>query len=185
MKSLIILSVIAVFWGGCSFKPEDPGLCRLTCQNSIIASASSEFEIKLATGSPKIYCDAAGADLAIPVMLQFVISEKNNVSADKVEKRPVPNISFDPLVAGAVAPDVYNNENVTKDAEGKLTPAHYLGITTPKSNWCSDSCGVMTLEIVPVCPQPSITSEISVQLHSGALYSDPAQISIQNTVTNQ
>lgn len=177
----IVMLIAMILMGGCSFKPEDPGLCRLSCSNAIIASSSPEYQIKLATAEPKIYCSQADAALSGPVMMQFVVSEVQK-EGEFESRRPVPAISFEPIIQGAVATNVYNDENVSLDEDGNLTPYRYLGISTPKSNWCSDTCGVMTIEVVPVCPGIGITSEVSVQMHSGALYSEPGVVSVENTV---
>ena len=177
LKPMIIFMILV---GSCSVKPDDPGLCKLNCSEAIIGGSDTNvYEIKRMNSPPAISCTANAAEvpLSFPVLAHFVITEKFTQGGQEVTK-PVPNISFEPLITGYFA-RVFNDENVGEDEDGNLTPARYLGITTPKSNWCSDACGVMAIEFVPSCLPSGQTNNINVQLHSGSEYSDDFSFSIQ------
>ncbi len=160
---------------GCSYKPEDPGLCKLNCSSAIIGSNDVPLSLKLQSATNSVTCSAAAAGQVIsdPFFAQFLVAEAFDAGGDTPGQRPVPFISVEPIVNGLRSDLPEHNVNV--DINGNIfTPARYKGIITPKDNWCSDTCGVVTIEIAAVCPPAGSSSEISIQMHSGALYSDIA-----------
>jgi hypothetical protein len=68
-------------------------------------------------------------------------------------------------------------------AEGKtfndvvVDPYNHSGIVTPKSEWCSDACGIMTVDVWPVCVRGQSNS-IAVSLRSGSVMSEPISIEV-------
>ena len=200
-KSLEISVYIALlFMCGCGVKPSNPGLCSLNCSGAVIGGADASYVISLATPAPAIQCPTGLTQLTAfsgPISTQFVIWDKYKDSNGHDVQIPVPNISFNPLVNGGLVPTQSNSENVTKYPAGQTLPDgtthnidmyypyQYVGIVTPKSNWCSDSCGVMTVEIWPYCPVAGSTNNVNVQVSTGAKFSETSQISITTpTVTN-
>lgn len=163
---------------GCAEEPEDPGLCRLSCGKARIGPI--EAEIRAVQITQDLVCPVAAAlqPLSEPLMFQFVVSETIDgtlIGEDHVV--PLSNVSFDPIVIGFRSGLPEHNPNVTIEGD-VYTPSRYKGIVTPSDNWCSDACGVATVEIVPVCPPPGESSEIGVQIHSGALYSESYEVTI-------
>ncbi len=164
----------------CSYKPEDPGLCKLNCSNAIIAGNDTPMSLTLQTSTQSIACPAgaAGQPLTDPLFMQFLVAEAFNNGGDVAGQRPVPFISVEPIVNGLRSDLPKDNPNVEINGD-VFTPARYKGILTPKDNWCSDSCGIITVEVAAACPPAGSSSDLSVQLHSGALYSvDPAVFTI-------
>lgn len=172
--SIAILSLILTT---CSEKPSDAGLCSLSCGSAVIGAVDANLELMgQATG---VTCDAsqAGLPLSNPLTFYFRVSETINVNG--VESiLPKPTVSIEPIVNGSMSGEVADNPNVTIDGT-VYTPARYKGIITPKENWCSDACGVVTMEVVAVCPPAGEASEVNVQVHSGASFSETAAVTIQ------
>ena len=177
----------------CGVKPENPGQCNLSCANSVIGGADASYEIKLASKAPSFEC-ATGLTQATeflgPVNVKFVVWDKYKKSSGEETLMPVPSISFNPLINGALVASRSNGENVTKYAAGDALPDgtthdtpmyypyQYVGIVTPKSNWCSDSCGVISIEVWPYCPVAGASNNLSVQVATGGKFSDTAEIAI-------
>jgi hypothetical protein len=159
----------------CSVEPEDPGLCKLNCTNAIIGSNDVPLSMTLQTSTSTVTCAAGAAGQVIndPFFAQFLVAEAFDTGGDTPGQRPVPFISVEPIVNGLRSDLPEHNPNV--EINGNVfTPARYKGIITPKDNWCSDTCGVVTVEVAAVCPPAGSSSEVTIQMHSGALYSDVA-----------
>ncbi len=170
LKILLALSVFAL--ASCSYTPEDPGQCKLQCSKAIIVGNEPVFSMKLKSAIPATMCGPKNLDAEesrrVPIRADFLIGESIlDQTGQEIAVRPVPNISVEPVIIGAVAPGI--------NAE---TSPNYQGIQTPRNNWCSDACGVVSLSVVGRCPEIDTTSDVTVQLHSGALYSEPATFSI-------
>lgn len=169
-KTRLLLSLSLVL-GGCAFKPEDAGLCKLNCSNAIISGNDAQMTFVPKSVPSSITCAAASAGQVIsdPIFAQFLIAEAFDNGTDTPGQRPVPSISVEPIVNGLRSDLPQDNPNVEADGSA----ARYRGIITPKNNWCSDTCGVVTLEVAAVCPPAGSQSDVTIQFHSGALYSDP------------
>jgi hypothetical protein len=175
MLRYVLLVTLINLGAGCAYKPEDPGLCKLNCSSAVIGSNDLPLSMSLQSATNNVTCSAASAGQVIsdPFFAQFLVSEAFDAGVDQPGKRPVPFISVEPIVNGLRSDLPEHNPNV--EINGNIfTPARYKGIITPKDNWCSDTCGVVTIEVAAVCPPPGSTSEISIQMHTGALYSDVA-----------
>lgn len=173
ITSLLILGLLL---SHCSYEPAEPGLCKLNCGKAIVGGNDTAFRIQKKSLDQDVVCPAAaaGQDIEDPFIAQFVVGEafKDVRQGEEVEEiRPVPNISFEAIVNGLRSEDPARSPNVTQ-TNGVFAPARYKGIATPLSNWCSDTCGVATVEVFGRCPGPGGTTELSIQIHSGALYPD-------------
>lgn len=167
---LIIFSLTA-----CSQEPEDPGLCSLSCSGAIIGPVQGVIETQPSIDA--VTCGAGAAGQIIdPILFNFVISETGVTDAGE-QKIPLQSVSIEPLVNGPTSPLPEHNVNVIIDGT-TFTPIRYKGIATPSSDWCSDSCGVVSMEVGSVCPDPGVSTDLSVGIHSGALFSEPAVVTI-------
>jgi len=154
----------------CSTKPATEGQCSLDCSQAIIGS--TEFKIKSTGMTPSFKCAAPG-DFGTPVTLQFRVIREIKLSESKTAERTVPYISVAPNVIGVMTNAGVPAENLEADSSGRA----YNGIITPRSQWCSDSCGVITIAVKPVC-LAKVDNPVSVQVQSGGLFSEIAKIDI-------
>lgn len=154
----------------CSVEPTDPGLCELNCSKAYIGPIEAEIETVHVTQD--VVCAAASALTAFndPILFQFRVSELVQLESGQ-QRVPLRNVSIEPIVFGLRSEEPQHNPNVEEIEAGVFSPARYKGIVTPSSNWCSDACGVVSLEIVPLCPAQGESNGVSVLVHSGPLYS--------------
>lgn len=184
-----IMSFIGIIQlAACSNNPENPGLCALNCDSALIGPSDAKFSVA-GTGVSYVCSQGQGGQpVADPIMLKFLASsgEKqaegeatNNVSGELADNvpSPLPAISFEPIVNGSLSALPEHNPNVEINGD-VLTPAKYKGILTEKNEWCTDTCGVASLEIVPLCPPAGESSEVTVYTMSGALTSDEITVTI-------
>jgi hypothetical protein len=188
---------------GCSAEDDgaSPGLCALKCSDAKIAGNDARFRLVSSTGA----IDCSGVQVPAgqnaveylgPVTVQFVAesvrkltytnpldptaASQQNQAEDTAGKiwTPLAGIAFEPLILrGLMAGAKTSPENATIEADGKVSPFKYAGVVTPKSEWCSDSCGVASVEIWPICVQNSL-NEVSVVIHSGALYAPELPLNV-------
>ena len=176
MKFLLTFAFL-IFVSSCSEEPEDPGLCSLNCSKAIIGPVEANIDIM--AQSAGVTCAAAAANTSLTDPLTFYFRVADVFENDGGERiLPIPNVSIEPVVNGIMSELPEHNPNVVIEGN-TFTPARYKGIITPQSNWCSDACGVATMEVFAVCPPPGETTTVSVQLHSGSLFSEPATVTIQ------
>jgi hypothetical protein len=171
---------------GCSAEPENGagGSCVLDCSKSVIAD--SNFTATALSVGGTINCLGVGegqvAKLSAPVLAKFKIT-------GEFDGQTVPraNIGFDPVVVGMRSEQDTNPENatVTTDASGvvTVTPYKFAGVVTPKSEWCTDSCGVASVEVWPVCVG-GVTNTVSISIGSGAM-TQPASIEFSITAETE
>jgi hypothetical protein len=62
---------------------------------------------------------------------------------------PKAGIGFEPFVYGQVA--VEKSGQGYNPTDKSVTPFKFAGVVTPSTEWCTDSCGVATVEIWPLC----------------------------------
>lgn len=175
----LILGILTL--PACSVKPDEPGLCALKCGSAVLGPADPGVKITKLTKDPKLTCDkglAAPQDFG-PIQVQFLVAEEiedtpgTRGSATGTGNKPmrgIPYISIEPVVTGALSPTTF--------PEGGENDSRYVGLRTTRSNWCSDSCGVVTVELVPTCLTAGSVNTVNVQVHSGALYSEPIEITV-------
>lgn len=170
-------SAIFLLLTACSGQVSDPGLCSLDCSKALIGPIEADI-VPLSTSSG-ITCSAAAAGTVAsdPLIFYFSVSETSQFGS--VEKIiPNPNVSLEPIVNGLTSNEAIHNPNVTID-NGIYTPARYKGIITPKADWCTDACGVATFEVFAVCPPAGETTQLDVQVHTGANFSDKISVTLQ------
>lgn len=168
-KKLLPVLAACVALNACAYDPEDPGQCKLTCSSAIIGSNDLQMSIKVKSTVPEVACALASAGQPISGMrASFLVGESIlDQEGKEIAVRPVPSISMEPIIVG-----------LTGSANNGETDPAYRSVVTPRANWCSDACGVVAMEFIPLCPGPGSTTEAILQVHSGALYSEPATFSI-------
>ena len=180
----------------CSVSPEEtPGLCSLSCGSAKIGG--SDPTMKIVANSPvtqSFTCNAGSANQPInPTLIYFTVAKsieevRNDGAADNpVEattyNQPVPFVSIEPVVNGLLSDEDSDNPNAPR-VDGVRRPIRYQGVATPASDWCSDSCGVVGVEVAFRCPGVGETQVNTVQVHSGALFSEPVSITVQTQAAN-
>ncbi|MEZ4742696.1 MAG: hypothetical protein R3B45_09645 [Bdellovibrionota bacterium] len=195
--SEITISFFILLLFSCSAEvdEENPGICDIRCDGASLGSAS-DMRFRILSPIEDIACIgnlAAGsiAEISTPVTIRMIAERPrkliynspfgDNASSDYSAWQSVGGISFQPVISGIMSPNRYNDENVTVAEDGAITPAEYVGITTPKSEWCTDTCGVATIQIWPACAGGGASIPVSIQLQSGSLSSDAMSF----TVTHQ
>ncbi len=186
------------------------GSCKLSCSQPRVGSSDFIIEPLLPNLALTIPCDAdfAGKNSTIlpsngPVQVRFQVYEKVGsfgtlpttaaaggdaaggaaggavaLQAPLVERIPRGGIGFEPWLYGGVAVDKTAEEFKIDDKT--VTPFKFAGVVTPSSEWCSDSCGVMTYEVWPTCKQgDDITVQASVAVH-GAKSPAPYEFTLAN-----
>ena len=187
LKSWIVVLFLI---SGCSRAPEadNPGQCTLSCSGAVIAN--SNYRSKPLFTPPAISCVgiAAGQSAVLdPVLLMFKVESDDtsppapgSKSDSSSNNGPMARraISIQPVVAGALDPTASEKAgNVTKQADGTYTPTKYIGIATPKEEWCTDSCGVFSVEVVPVCIGGG-GGAVTTWATSGAMTAEPASFDV-------
>lgn len=164
MRYLIIIAIIFICIS-CGVKPSSsPGNCSVDCSHAIIAS--NTFEIKKISADETWYCGGAG-EFNKPVRLKYVVYEKDKFDENKIY--PKSNISVDIRIDGGLS---YNPDKIPLE-----NFPDYIGIATPKSKFCSDSCGVVTFDIYPLC-YAKTKNLIAIQLFSGSIASESYNMTI-------
>ena len=157
-NKIFMLACIEMLIQGCGTKPDEGGKCALQCGDAIIGANDPSFKIETWAQNTKISCsrELAGQKLQkYPTSLKF-LAYRDLGPAGGGAKQPVPSMAFSANSSGSM-----------------------LEAVTPKGDWCSDACGVMTVDFVPTCPQSGSVFDVSVFVNSGALKSDIVTISIE------
>ena len=171
--SLLALIGMAV---GCGTKSES-GMCELRCGNSIIGS---ELHHQITSISTDMDFTCGGSGSAInPEVAVFRVDDTDVVDSllggSGEATRPTPGITVTPNVVGTLDSCSTHPTNgiVTQLAGGRCSvdPDTVHGITTPKSDWCSDTCGVATFQFIPFCAGVGVTDSAEISAFSGALNS--------------
>jgi len=171
---------------------DTPGSCSLDCSKARIGG--SEFLIKPFKGlaTRDMVCKSLFASngvtepLSKPLMFKFTVERpiiltrtgKDGKIIEEEKSTLVGNVSIFPIVEGALDVAATNLENGTISG-GKVSPPSVTGIVTPKSEWCSDTCGTVTLEAWPLCVREA-DNNITVVIQSGSGNSDAATVIITN-----
>ena len=177
-----LLYVLLTYYGfvGCAVQgeKETPGQCKISCSGA--KAGAYEFVLTPMQGDINFDCGKYYAEgetwrtLGTDVVLKFSLTnEVSDVALDSgkfvetKKKVPVGNIKFTPQILGVMDADFTDPENGKKVDSFQTDPSGYAGIRTPKSEWCTDSCGVATLKIRPVCVRGGV-NEVTVDLKTGA-----------------
>ena len=180
----------------CSAQPEggNTGSCKLSCSGSRIGGA--EFKVVALQKGIDLSCIgdfSAKSEVALnaPITVHYKISQEvvstfpapgaaagggaATGSANTNPKTlPAAGIGFEPVIFGSMAFDKTVDD--FKGSDGNVTPAKFRGVVTPPSEWCSDSCGVMTFEFWPNCVKGG--QKVTTSVLTGAV-SD-----VESTVVN-
>lgn len=153
--------------------PADAGLCSLNCSEAIIGPVEGVILAQNEGASITCSAPAANEPLSDPFTYYWVLSDQvpDPANPEVTRTAPIPTVSIEPVISGSMSELEQHNPNVVIDGT-TFTPARYKGIITPKTNWCSDACGVITIEVFPVCPPQGQATEVVAQVHSGALFSE-------------
>jgi hypothetical protein len=160
----------------CSAETDDNNFCSLSCGDAIIGS--SDFKIKATVGEWKLACLSSSSSITEldPFAVQFDVYKEVTGSDDEIKKIPVPNVKITPLVNGVMGTNQTNDE--------LKNDSRFKGIKTGPSEWCTDSCGVFTLEVIPACV-PGVENEISITARSGfASSEEPLKIIVTDETNN-
>ena len=179
----------------CSAQPEGGtgGACKLSCSGSRIGGA--EFKIVALQPALTLACVgdfSAKSEVALgsPITVRYKIYQDvvttfpspaangggnaggGAASTDPGNTNPLTlpaaSIGFEPVVYGSMALDKTVAD--FRGSDGNVNPAKYGGIVTPPSEWCSDSCGVMTFEVWPNCVKGG--QQVTAGVLSGAVSKD-------------
>ena len=177
LTGLFLLIVVV----GCGRKPESdfPGNCTLSCSNAIIGSPG-EYDIEPAgdISSINYNCGKLKESVAFPkpVRIHFRVlrtverfKDTNDPTRDR--PHPIPYISFEPAIIGVLNTNVagYDENDAECSSGTAASTSPRCGVWTPQEQWCTDSCGLATIEVWPVCVA-GFTNEVTVSLHSGSLF---------------
>ncbi len=174
LHSLLLGAVLALS-AACSADPEPDsfGSCSLSCaqprvaaSNYIVRPLSPETDLKIAC----VGDFSSNSVLALngPVQVKYQVLEKTKVfsggkgggagdaaaaPAGLVDPEdievPRGGIGFEPWVSGVLAGEKTSPEFINPD--NTITPFKFAGVVTPSSEWCSDTCGVISFEVWPTC----------------------------------
>lgn len=185
--SLASVMILSFLINSCAAAPDlsdSQGVCSLQCSNAKIGS--SNMRVRFLSENMQISCSGIADNEAyigtVPIRFAFErpliklpaedIPAAGGASEDKPEKfndkggLPASGISFEPIVVSG-----YLGPTNTSDPRFK-----YKGIVTGLDEWCTDSCGIGTIDIVPLCK--SINNIVTLMIRSGSVSN-----SIQVTVT--
>ena len=178
----------------CSVSPkETPGLCTLTCGSASIAASDPSYKIAAKSSDMNFLCSSSSAGQALnPTLIYFAVSKDiqaedqstdgdvadgSNETGEGTYSQPVPYASIEPVINGIMSDEDSDNPN-SPVVDGARVPIRYKGVATPSSDWCSDSCGVVGLEVAFSCPPAGETSINTVAVHSGALFSETINVTV-------
>lgn len=180
------LILLALSFSACAVQPDagSEGKCNLDCSSTAIGSAAG-IGIKTITNDYTLNCGVVTTPFSLgrPITVKFKIFNEQGgdvfdpgtTDGEFNNEIPITNISFSPEILGARDACATSTDVATvSGSAGNCTvdPFEYHGIVTPRAEWCSDSCGVASVEYVPVCLTQS--HEIATTLISGSAVGDDA-----------
>jgi hypothetical protein len=158
------IAVLTIALWGCS-APEDEnaGYCRLSCSETSLAA--SNYKIAPRIVPDDFACTAAEVDEAVSGNIKWLITAPidriGGGSSAEVERSAIGfNVSF-----GGSPKFTDTTPAVNTDEPG------HLGVITPQSEWCSDSCGLATVAVTGTCSADK-DIDYSISLNSGAAVSE-------------
>lgn len=166
---ILILAVWAPALQTCSTKPDsnNPGRCEVVsndCKDAILVTSTrigetGRYEIRPMNPPEKMGCFEE--DQPVPIRLDFVVAEVPDDSDDS-PYQGLSNVAVG-IIAGGVMSDV---EGYSK------------GISDDQV-YCTDLCGVVTVNLMARCLPAAFENTINVQVHSGSLYSKSVSFPLQ------
>lgn len=162
--NIIVCLLITSFWGCSAPEDENTGYCRLSCSETSLAA--SNYKIASRIVPDDFACTAAEVNEAVPISVNWLITSQvdrigGTGGSAEVERS---GIAFNVYFGGG--PKFID----TTPAGNTDEPGH-LGVITPQSEWCSDSCGLATVKVTGTCSADK-NIDYSVQLNSGAAVSE-------------
>ena len=168
-----------LFLVGCG--GSDSAQCPLNCSNAINASGSEAFSLRWKNDTISYNCSAnqQGRDLT-PIRLQFQLLSNDG---DNV---PGSFIRFDPKASGLRsidAAEAAGNVSLIEGTSDEYDAPEYFGVATPQDEWCTDACGIGTINFVPRCPANGESGDVSMRISSGTFFPDNGEGTWTSTVT--
>jgi hypothetical protein len=183
--SNLILVLFTFFAFGCGSQSSDesqPGSCKLECSDRKVPSSSFKLEPLFNIESLTCREAADGVPYALdPIVVRYRVYEplsgnpgtpgravdpENCLDRDERPNGPygpcermIGGVGFEPWIIGAAALSATNDEHLNP-AKTIASPAKFEGIVTSRSEWCSDTCGIMTYEVSPMCLAGGFTAGI-------------------------
>ncbi len=184
LQSSVLLLVASALLITCAADPDldnSPGTCKISCKKP--KNAGNNMRIRfLMPQALTLDCQAKKTSEIVPIPVRFVV-EKPRVSlpsditsgsstlggtpAPSVDTTdsgttnqwvPVSNISFQPVIfAGALKGTAVNSD-------GTFDPSY--GVLNDPESWCTDSCGVGSVDVQPMCI-PGSTNSVTMGIQSG------------------
>lgn len=172
---------LLLFKGSCAVEPEAGNVCKLQCDTGV-KIPSNDMRIRFLSGEGgalSLSCfENAEVDYPLRVPLKFVVEKprftlpaENTTGADgtvggavpgaeeAAQWVPVSNIGFEPILeAGHAA--ARGEDNIDED--------RYKGILTSETLWCTDSCGIGSIEVKPTCKTGG-TNSVVYRVTAGGL----------------
>jgi hypothetical protein len=184
---------IVIAASGCGVSPSgDPGQCALKCSKAKIGDSLNMMVTPINIPEKFTCIDGPGL-FERPVVLSFRVTNKVPGAAygkkdGETVDVAVGGLSFLAETSGGVfAVSKSSTENGTFDSDAKtvFTPSQYAGIATPKSEWCTDECGVLTIQVWPQCPPPGYDLNGTLSVRSGGLAPEsPVNITVSTAEPN-
>ena len=164
IRAWTVLGVLTMALWACS-APEDDntGYCRLSCSETSLAASNYKIALRIAPDDFACTADAVGEAVSSNVkwLITAPIDRIGGGSSAEVERSAIGfNVSF------GGSPKFID----TTPAGNTDEPGH-LGVITPQSEWCSDSCGLATVAVTGTCSADK-DIDYSIALNSGAAVSE-------------
>ncbi len=201
----------AAVLAGCSADPESDSLgsCSLSCSGARVGSADftvrplfQETSIDIACVADFVAAKSRLVPLNGPVLVKYQVVSNTSIftgggipgkgsgsgsgaTLTEAETREIPRsgIGFEPYVAGILDIGKTNPEHLNKN--GTVTPFKFGGIVTPSTEWCSDSCGVITYEVWPDCVEGVTNKVVAGVIVGGAKPPPSYKITVSNSGSGQ
>ncbi len=161
---IVFGSLIMVLWVCSAPEDENTGYCRLSCTETSLAASDYKFAKKISPGGFSCALDEVDAGV-VGIAKWLVTAPIDRIGgaggSAEVERSGIAfNVDFggDPRFID------------TTPAGNTDEPGH-LGVITPQSEWCSDSCGLATVEVSGTCSADK-DIDYSLILNSGAAVSE-------------
>ena len=164
---------IVVIWSCSQTHPvaTEDGLCgALDCSNARLLSPDGSFSIEplFESSLGGLECkipDTVADELKIsgPYLYKFKISSSAGGGGEgesSTSGRVLPNVKVNIFTVGGVFSDI-GDHNPFAD-----NPEEYNGIATPVTEWCSDDCGILSVEVFLKCPPEGVEAKGNLNISS-------------------
>ena len=189
LKPFLILVFILLLQKGCSVEPEAGNTCKIQCDAGKTVP-SNDMRIRFLSGTEgnlSLSCfDNTEKDYPIRVPIRFVIEKPRTTlpaeitsdntdpvggtkpeEVDAANWVPVSNVAFEPILEAGFA-EAKEANNPDED--------RYRGIMTNEAFWCTDQCGIGSIEVKPSC-KTEATNSVVYRINAGGL-SESIQIDV-------